>query len=173
MRLFFAIWPPEAVAQALAGHARTLAQRFGGRATRPETAHLTLAFLGDVEEGRLPAVLEAARGVCAAPFELTLDRVGFWRHNRLFWAGCLSTPPELQALADGLRNGLRAAALPCDLAQAFVPHLTLVRKVSDDHPALPEVEPLRWFCDRFVLVRSQLGAAGAGYSIVADFPLSE
>ena len=83
MRLFFALWPPAPVARSLANQADALAERSGGRATRRETIHLTLAFLGDVGEAQLPEVLETARAVAAAPFELKLDRLGFWRHNRL------------------------------------------------------------------------------------------
>jgi 2'-5' RNA ligase len=171
MRLFFALWPPAPVARSLANQADALAERSGGRATRRETIHLTLAFLGDVGEAQLPAVLETARAVAAAPFELKLDRLGFWRHNRLIWAGCESIPPELQTLVNGLREGLRAASLPCDASQAFVPHVTLVRKVGDSRPVLPYLEPPGWLCDRFALVRSQLDLHGAGYETVAEFPL--
>lgn len=171
MRLFFALWPPAPVARSLANQADKLAEKSGGRATRRETIHLTLVFLGDVGEEQLPAVLETGAAVAAAPFELTLDRLGFWRHNRLIWAGCASTPPQLQTLVDGLRDGLRAAALPCDASQAFVPHVTLVRKVGDSRPVLPCLEPLGWLCDRFALVRSQHGELGAGYETVAEFPL--
>ncbi len=173
MRLFFALWPPVPVARSLASQADTLAKKFGGRATRQETIHLTLAFLGDVGEKQLPAVLETAGEVVVTPFELAIDRLGFWCHNRLIWAGCGATPPALEILVNGLREGLRAASLPCDAAQAFVPHVSLVRKVGDRRPVLPEFTPLSWACDRFVLVRSQLGTAGAGYSTVAEFPLSD
>ena len=171
MRLFFALRPPEPVAQVLAGQARTLAQRFGGRATRPETIHLTLAFLGDVGEEQLPAVMEAARWVIATPFELTLDRLGFWRHNRLAWVGCSSSPAGLQALANGLCAGLRAASLPCDASQAFVPHLTLVRKVRETPIDPPAPKTVTWACDSFYLVHSQLSSSGAMYRALATFPL--
>ncbi len=150
-----------------------MAKKYGGRATRWETIHLTLAFLGDVEERRLPAVLDVAREVNATPFEFTLDRLGFWRHNRLIWAGSTSPAPELQTLAGTLRERLFAASLPCDVSQSFVPHLTLVRKVGDNHPELPELSPMNWACNRFVLVRSQLGVSGAGYVTVAEFTLAE
>jgi len=174
MRLFFALWPSASVAQALAGYAGRLAKQFGGRATRQETIHLTLAFLGDVEEAQLPAVLDVAHGVEAAPFELSLDRLGFWRHNRLIWAGSgsASPPMELHGLVESLRQRLLAASLPCDASQSFVPHLTLVRRVGDSHPALPELPAMNWMCDRFVLVRSRLDSSGAGYATVAEFPLA-
>ena len=171
MRLFFALWPPESVAETLAAEAHALAHRFGGKATRRETIHLTLAFLGEVDDARLPQVIEAARGVRAGPFELRIDRLGYWRHNRLIWAGCSAEAPPLRELADALRERLRAAGTPGDEAQGFVPHLTLVRNARVAAPAeLPALEPLAWRCEGFVLVRSRRTEAGAGYLAVAEFP---
>ena len=175
MRLFFALWPPEELAQTLAEQARLLARQYGGRATRQETIHLTLAFLGEVEEARLPLVLQAAQAVSAAPFALTVDRLDFWRHNRLLWAGCSDPAPGLLVLVEFLRERLRALSITCDEAQRFTPHLTLVRKVSAyQHrgpPDLPTLEPQEWPCGRFVLIRSQPTSTGSGYSEVAGFPL--
>ncbi len=56
MRLFFAVWPPLAVAEALAAWARRLQRETGGRAVAAKNIHLTLAFLGEVSEERLPAL---------------------------------------------------------------------------------------------------------------------
>lgn len=172
MRLFFALWPPEPVAEALAGEARALAHRFGGKPTRRETIHVTLAFLGEVEDGRLPEVVAAARRVRAEPFELRVDRLGYWCHNRLIWAGCSDVAPALQALADALREQLRAAGIGCDESQRFVPHLTLVRKVrvNPSPEDLPGMAPLSWPCREFVLVRSRQTDAGSDYLAVAEFP---
>lgn len=172
MRLFFALWPPEPVAERLESEARMLAHRFGGKPTRQETVHVTLAFLGEVADGRLPEIVAAAARVSAAPFELRVDRLGYWRHNRLIWAGCSVVAPELQELADALREQLRAAGIACDESQRFVPHLTLLRKVggtlSED---LPELPPLAWPCTHFVLVESRQAETGSDYLAIAEFPL--
>lgn len=172
MRLFFSLWPPEPVAEKLAEEARGLAQHFGGRATRRDTIHVTLAFLGEVDDGRLPEVIEAARRVEATSFEFIVDRLGYWRHNRLVWAGCPAVAPPLQMLVDALREQLRAAQIACDESQRFVPHLTLVRKVHNRISAtdLPVLAPLSWSCREFALVRSRQTEDGADYLTVAAFP---
>ena len=173
MRLFFALWPPESVAHALAVHASLLARRFGGNATRQETIHLTLAFLGEVEDVRLPSVVQAARTISSAPFELAVDQIGFWRHNRLMWAGCSAPAPELLVLVESLQERLRTSSIVFDDAPRFVPHLTLVRKVRETPGALelPNSGPLVFPCSGFALVCSQLTSAGSGYTTVAEFPL--
>lgn len=174
MRLFFALWPPAELAERLAAEAGALARRFRGKATRQETIHVTLAFLGDVEESRLPEVMTAARQVLAAPFDLTVDNLGYWRHNRLLWAGCSAVPPPLEALVGSLRERLREALIVCDDTQRFVPHLTLVRKVSGAPHArdLPGIEPLSWPCRGFALVRSALSDRGSDYATLAEFPFT-
>ena len=174
MRLFFALWPPESSAQALAGQADVLAQQYGGKATRRETIHLTLAFLGEVDEALLPAAIQAAQVVRGESFELAIDRLGYWRHNRLLWAGCASPAKELQMLAETLREQLRAVSICCDEKQRFTPHLTLVRKVPDIRGPvdLAAIQPITWPCRSFVLVCSQLTSAGSDYSAVAEFSLA-
>ncbi len=174
MRLFFALWPPESAAQALAGQSEVLARQYGGKATRAETIHLTLAFLGEVDEALLPAAIQAAQAVKGKSFELTIDRLGYWRHNRLLWAGCTSQPEQLQMLVGALREQLRAVSICCDEKQRFTPHLTLVRKVPDirGQVDLAVIEPMTWRCSNFVLVCSQLISAGSDYSTVAEFSLA-
>ena len=174
MRLFFALWPPESAAQALAGQADALAQQYGGKVTRRETIHLTLAFLGEVGEALLPAAIQAAQMVRGECFALTIDHLGYWRNNRLLWAGCASPARELQRLVGALREQLRAVSICRDEKQRFTPHLTLVRKVPDmpGSVELAAIEPITWPCRSFVLVCSQLTSAGSDYSAVAEFSLA-
>lgn len=170
-RVFFALWPAPELAARLAAVARERAGR--GRPTRAETVHLTLAFIGDVPESRLPELVEAAGRVRAAPCALQIDRLGHWRHNRLLWAGCSAPPPALAELVAGLLRELRAAGFAvADAERAFVPHLTLVRKLALPPPDLGLPETLFWECRDFVLVRSRLSAAGPDYQRLARFPLS-
>jgi len=176
MRLFFSLWPSEQMARELAEQAIFLARRYGGKATRQETIHLTLAFLGEVDEALLPSVISAARSVRVEPFTLTVDCLGYWRHNRLLWAGCSSPAPELFTLVEALRSRLRAASFACDDSFLFAPHLTLVRKVADGRAErvvrdLPAIAPVFWPCGSFDLVASRLASAGADYVAVAGFPL--
>lgn len=172
-RVFFALWPPPALAGELAGIAVTAAGQFGGKPTRSDTIHLTLAFLGDVAEARLPLLCASASRVVARSFDLTVDRLGYWRHNHLLWAGCRAVPPALPALVDELSAVLDQAAFAiADRERRFAPHVTLLRKVpADDCQPLPAIDPLHWPCPSFVLVRSRRSSAGSAYQTLAEFPL--
>ena len=170
-RVFFALWPSEAVAGALATIAAALAKQAGGRPTRRETIHMTLAFLGDVPVARLPGLLRVAEAVHAAAFELTLDRFGVWQHNRLLWAGCDSMP-ALVGLASSLKTRLVEADFAvADAKRPFAPHVTLVRKLTRLDAALPVANALNFHCGEFVLVRSRLSDNGSAYEVLARFPL--
>lgn len=172
MRFFFALWPPPALAGCLAEQAQVCASHFGGRATRAETIHLTLAFLGEQPDARLGDIVAAARSLTMTPFDLSLDRFGAWRHNRLLWAGCREAPEALLALASSLRGALLQAGIRFDAERGFAPHLTLVRSLPDTaFPlALPLLAPLSWRCTGFMLMESRPLAGGAGYRCVAEFP---
>ena len=172
-RVFFALWPPPEVARQLSAVADAFAKSAGGRATRQETIHLTLAFIGDVPLERLPDLQRAARKVRAEAFDLTLDQFGLWRHNRIFWAGCSVLPPALAELSAALVAELQAAGFNvANAGRSFTPHVTLVRKVVGLDAALSRCAPLAWGCGKFVLVRSTLSAGGSSYQTLAEFPLA-
>jgi len=172
-RVFFALWPPPEVARQLSAVADAFAKSAGGRATRQETIHLTLAFIGDVPLDRLPDLLRAARKVRAEAFDLTLDQFGLWRHNRIFWAGCSVLPPALAELSVALVAELLSAGFNvANARRSFTPHITLVRKVMALDAALPRCAPLAWRGEKFVLVRSTLSAGGSSYQTLAEFPLA-
>src|SRR5204862_4306072 len=90
VRLFFALWPPPDAARALGEWAREVQARSGGRATRDETIHLTLAFLGDGDVSKASA---AGRAVKAQAFEFPLEQARYWPHNHVVWIGPRETPP--------------------------------------------------------------------------------
>jgi RNA 2',3'-cyclic 3'-phosphodiesterase len=171
-RCFFALWPPETVARQLAGIAADYSQAAGGRPTRHETIHLTLAFLGDVAIERLPELQRMAGEVAATSFDLALDRFGIWQHNRLFWAGCTVPPTALGELASALKQRLHDGGFAvADAKRPFAPHVTLVRKLVRLDGALPAAEALSWRCRDFVLVRSRLSDKGSDYEVLGRFRL--
>lgn len=150
------------------------AEEFGGRPTQPETIHLTLAFLGETPVSRLPELRVLAQGIRAEAFVLSIDRLGSWQHNHLFWAGCSDVPEQLADLHGRLQAALSGAGFPGDPpGRRFTPHVTLLRKVpagaSPDQ--LPVPERLSWSCERFVLVQSEPTSAEHRYRILGEYPL--
>jgi len=167
LRLFFALWPDDAVREALAGWATRLHQACGGRMTRPQSLHITLAFLGDTEAARLAELKAAAGRVAPRPFELVLDEPGYWKHNRIAWAGASQVPEALQATVAELRSALRAAGFHFD-AKPFVAHVTLVRKGNAPRE-LPRLAPIVWRDTGFALIRSVTGPNGSDYVVEAHW----
>ena len=163
MRLFFALWPDEGVRAQLARWARELHAACGGRLMRSENLHLTLAFLGNVEDAGVAAVERAAAAVVPRAYSLTLDQPGYWKHNRIAWAGAAVVPPELEALVAGLRAALANARVDFD-PKAFVSHVTLLREASEPR-AMPALPPIEWKPDSFALVRSVAQPRGSGYEV--------
>ena len=182
LRVFFALWPPTTVAEPLCQVAGTNAQRFGGKPTRQESIHMTLAFLGDVAKERLDDLIQAARSVRARNVTLCIDKLGYWRHNHLLWAGCSSPPPELLELVRTLRTAVTDAGFSLDRnANDFTPHITLVRNLAarsheNSEETLPPsapaaIPPLDWHCASYQLVYSQLSDGPPRYLALANFPL--
>jgi 2'-5' RNA ligase len=168
-RVFFALWPDEAVRRELAQAGRLLYGACGGRPTRPENLHLTLVFLGEVQRRRLDALREAAAAVRAPVHDLLLERLGWFRRNRVAWAGPAQTPAETLELVHGLESSLRQARFAFD-ARPYEAHITLVRKALCGE-ALPQIAAIRWTVQEFVLVESELNEGGSIYRIIGRWSL--
>jgi 2'-5' RNA ligase len=165
------LWPDAPALEALQSAAHAGVVVCGGRRMRPDSLHMTLAFIGAVSATQIDALRAAAAGVRAAPFEVVLDRLGFWQHNRIFWAGGEASPSRQHRLWGELHNVLTGAGFPQE-AHPWFPHVTLAR---DAHcasvPTLPE--PIRWQAREFTLVESSLQPSGARYRVLGRWPLSE
>ncbi len=108
------------------------------RWVRPEAIHLTLKFLGEVAESRLPSVFEAITRATAPMPELTLamGRAGSFgdrRGPRVIWAGVdgatVGDRQRLYQLAEALETWLASAGFKRE--GRFSPHLTLARLPDD------------------------------------------
>jgi RNA 2',3'-cyclic 3'-phosphodiesterase len=128
MRLFVALDIDEAIQQRLDDYVRTLLPRFPGvRFVRSSTYHITLKFLGEVQQAE--AVRERLREVRSPGFPISVGGVGFFpdaRAPRVFWAGV--DAPALPSLALGIGQSLEALGFAQE--SSFHPHLTLARSGS-------------------------------------------
>ena len=168
MRLFFALWPPLGTAQALHAWAHRLHRATGGSAVRAPNIHLTLAFLGEVDEAR---VADLARiPAWGERHALPIERAGYWARNRILWVGPEETPAPTIELAARLRDLLAAWNFRTE-RQPFAAHVTLLRKAREPEelPPLPEAD---WPVSEFLLVRSRLSAEGSRYEVLQRYPLA-
>lgn len=168
-RLFFALWPDDATRAALAAAARGVVLR-DGRRTPDDNLHLTLHFLGEVADARLPDLLAAAVAITAAPVALELTQVGWWRRSRVAWLGMPAAPTALLDLVAAVRAASAAAGWEGDLRD-FNAHVTVARQVRRP-PGVAAPFRVPWMTDSFALMASRGGAAGVRYEVLASMPLS-
>lgn len=168
-RLFFALWPTARASKVLHEAGRELQKACGGKLTRRETVHLTLVFLGEVAEEKIPRIAAVAAGVQAPSFRVAFNRYGWWKHNRIVWAMPEETPAPMAELVKGLEEGLKQEGFAFD-QRPYVPHITLLRKARQrpDEAGLPAAE---WAVGEFVLVKSVLDREGSNYEVVGRWPL--
>jgi 2'-5' RNA ligase len=169
LRLFFALWPDEAVRQALVGISRQLAVPPGAKRVIPDNLHLTLAFIGTQGPGVQACLEQQAAAIHLPPFTLHFDQPGFFAKPQVVWLGDKNPPEPLLQLAQALKQ----AQLQCGLepeARPFQTHLTLLRKVR--HAPEPfQPAPVTWPVKEFVLVASETLPEGAHYRVLRRFPL--
>jgi 2'-5' RNA ligase len=196
VRLFVAIVPPPAVlAELAAGLASSRAAWPGVRWSEPDAWHVTLAFLGEVDDGVLPELrtrLERAAGRHPVQ-ELAIRGGGAFpgaERARVVWAGVVWAGVQgdrpglaaLTALAASVAAGARrAGAPPPDEGRRYRPHLTLarLREPADVRPLTAGLAGLAtepWSAGRIELIRSHLpepGRPGARprYESLASWPL--
>jgi RNA 2',3'-cyclic 3'-phosphodiesterase len=184
MRLFVAIAPPLDVLDeldALAGPFR--AGRSDLRWTSRDAWHVTLAFLGQVDEAaatRLRPRLERAAHRHPA-FRLAFCGAGSFpaaTRANVLWSGLSGDRRALAHLAESVAAGAsRAGATPPDRGRRFQPHLTLARcrtpaDVTELVAALAAYQGRPWTADRIHLVRSRLGATEQPrYATLGSWPL--
>ncbi|ELY65167.1 RNA 2',3'-cyclic phosphodiesterase [Natrinema versiforme] len=184
MRLFVSVDLPDDLAEPVADLQDEFADASGLTFTDPEQAHITMKFLGDVEEDRLPALeRELAAAVEDAdidPFSVRYGGLGVFPspdYISVVWLGVEQGGEELTRLHEAIEE--RTTAMGFDAEDHdFTPHVTLARMehaggkelvqelVRERDPTVGEtrVEELR-------LTESTLTDEGPVYSTVESFPL--
>jgi RNA 2',3'-cyclic 3'-phosphodiesterase len=98
---------------------------------RPEVIHLTVKFLGEIDEKQcedVKAALEAVVKTTAA-FEMTLKDIGAFpaiEHPRVVWVGIEEGAAEITALASRIESSLEKLGFARE-ERPFSPHLTIGR----------------------------------------------
>ncbi|MBM6675674.1 RNA 2',3'-cyclic phosphodiesterase [Olsenella uli] len=166
MRAFVALELPEAFADEVAALSRRLAAACPGRFVAEGSHHLTLAFLGELDETGVRGAMDALDAACAGAGPVGLRATGLGTFGRgrdaTLWLGVEKTD-ELAALAGRLRGELAARGLASD-EKDFLPHVTLARRARVPRGALGELAfPLPDEARRVTLFRSILGPDGARY----------
>jgi 2'-5' RNA ligase len=179
MRTFIAIEIPSEIKSTLAALQNDL-RRAGADVSwaKPENVHLTLKFLGEVDERRIGEIEKVCVSSAAdfKPFTLSLNGKGVFpnlRQPRVLWAGLAGDIENVVEIRRRLEDGLALIGLERE-EKAFSPHLTIGRLKSNkktrellaiaDAYQLPA---LSFEVTEIVLMKSELHPAGARYTVMA------
>ena len=184
MRLFVAINLPDEVRRGIRNATEPLHQAaLPVHWVEPAGIHLTLKFLGEVDESRRDelgaGVVAATRG--ARPFLMPISGFGAFpsvERPRVIWVGCEGVPP-LELLQHRMEQEMERLGFPIE-GRPFRPHLTLGRVKKDGSPARFRnleslLDGLAFDAEAVVqsvdLMESRLGPQGSAYRPVQSVAL--
>jgi 2'-5' RNA ligase len=167
-RLFWALWPQDNVRQQLQSIQQNALFK-GFKVVRPDNLHLTLVFLGQVNDEQRAFIIDNANRVRVPEFSVILERLSYWRKPGII---CL-TPQSHESVHQQLVEQLNRGADDCGIVtekRPYRPHVTLARYAK--HAIRLEPPPLYWHVDSFVLCQSVSTHTGVRYRVLQQWGLT-
>ncbi len=172
MRLFVAVEIPDLLKEGM-GELEAELPTEGLKKVNPNLLHITLKFLGDVDDSRVPEIESALSSVEFSPFKVQVKGVGVFPNEnyvKVVWAGTESE--ELESLASKVEGAL--SPMFKKESRGFSGHLTLARvRTKIEIKEFLEKHKDELFggfaVNKFVLMKSVLARPEPEYSVVAEF----
>ncbi|MDO4978152.1 MAG: RNA 2',3'-cyclic phosphodiesterase [Eubacteriales bacterium] len=184
MRLFIAISLPDEIRDNIHKSAKIM-KRYAAKGSFPkaENYHITLSFLGEIEEDRIPLIRSIMDMCQVESFEISLEDIGRFRkkdgdvvHRRV------ESSRRLYNLQDKLARLLTKNGFEIE-KRAFQPHITIGRRVQyNSIYGFSEIidfdEMLGLFGEKFIarsmhLFLSEQGKNGRNYLSLYEVPFKE
>jgi 2'-5' RNA ligase len=179
MRIFIALDIPAEIRARLTEYMeRARALALDARWARVEGLHVTLKFVGHVDDAVVEKIKAALTSIKAAPFVVRFEGVGFFPNPnaaRVFWAG-VDGGDHLPRLASTIEAALEKLGFPRE-NKPYHPHLTLARTSSQPlrelRPLLADPPPQfgTMTSREFFLYQSQPQKGGSKYTKLERFGL--
>ena len=179
MRAFIAIDFPDEIVKEIARVQGVLGNyKFTGKVTELENLHLTLKFLGEVEEKKVEKIMERLRGMRFGEFEAKLAEIGTFSYDlnpRIVWVKVGGRGVfEMQKKIDEMMEKEGFAR-----EERFMSHTTIARiKYAKDKKGFIEyvknlgVKEVDFSVRSFKLMKSELREMGPVYTLLEEFILS-
>ncbi len=168
-RLFISLDLPKEITEEVAKIQKQIIKQeaIEGKFTHVEDIHLTLKFLGHIEEEKIPQIISRLEKIKLATFEADLGKIGFF-DNRIIWVELLGEKVlDLQKEIDESVKGFATKE------ERFMSHITIARikKIDRSRLDLKKVKytNIKTQLNSFSLMRSILSRKGAKYEIVKTF----
>ena len=169
-RIFFALWPDDTTRKQIVASFKQLSiDKKQGRIVSFDNLHITLHFIGNVNQQKLDCLHRAAQAVKADRFNHELDHYGYFNKPKVLWMGLKQTPEALQALHKTLGASLAECEFEVEL-RTYAPHMTLMRKLPKPE-AFEKTNRIGWQVKEFVLVESVSIEGGVRYEVREHYAL--
>jgi 2'-5' RNA ligase len=152
----------------------------GARWVEPENMHITLRFIGEVDETTAEEIHHVLAGIEAEKFSLEiggLETFGRGVKIHTLWVA-VKPEPDLLRLQKKIESALVRSGQPPE-ERKFTPHVTLARLTRPDPRRVQSfIEGNNLFhagpfaVEQFTLFESQPGNGGPVYTALEDYPLS-
>ncbi|MGA9997460.1 MAG: RNA 2',3'-cyclic phosphodiesterase [Pyrinomonadaceae bacterium] len=186
-RVFCAVALPDNLRDTVGQHIALLRQAMPDvRASwdRAEKLHITLKFLGEIKQSRVPSLSHAAEHAAQTikPFELAIEGAGaFPVHGppRVLWLGIRDSSGSLAHLQKRLEEECATENFKRE-QRPFHPHLTIARlrspggarKLAALHKETG-FDAQTFAVRELLVIRSELGAGGSRYTEISKHSLGE
>ena len=178
LRLFIAALLPEEIRIRLGDYIKAVRHLCEGvRWENVDKLHVTLKFLGSVENAKAPEIGSIIGGLSRlyTPFETAFSGAGGFpdlKHPRVIYVG-LSANPGLSSLQASIEEALEPLGFERE-GRPFIPHVTIGRvksKLRIREP-LPDPEPYEFAIDEIGLIKSETRRDGSIYTPLHIFRLN-
>jgi len=180
MRAFLGLDVPESARRVLSGMRAGLKQdnpsHPGLRWTRPENLHLTVRFLGDIDESVGDMLTSRLRGSLRSfgPVFVQIDGVSWFPPRRpVVLAAGLAPSRRLDQLFEIVENEVVSMGVAAE-SRSLRPHITVARLSRRETRHVPEVHEqvsAEFWCQELILFQSRLLPAGAQYAHFGEISL--
>ena len=148
------------------------------RMTADENLHITLKFLGSVEETHLAVIENTLQQIATRHKRLGLGRRGIGKFKNSIWVGA-ETTPELLALVGELNMAFATLGIS-QAEEKYVPHITVARHKQLDEGHFAKLKTAfgselfkEFNAPTITLFRSDTLPKGARYTAISDFKLGK
>jgi 2'-5' RNA ligase len=152
---------------------------------KPDHIHLTIKFLGELEENRVESVMSLLKERCRefVPIKSYLIGIGAFpdlQHPKIVWAGLDDPKQEIQGIVEVLRGDMVKLKIAQD-EHPFKPHLTLgrVRSSANLKDLVQRIRQITFegkteqMFDKIVLYKSTLTPQGPIYDVLREYKIED
>jgi len=168
-KVFFALLPSTKTRDSIMSLQKKI-KKNPGKWIAPQNIHITLCFIGYVDELELKCIDEIAETLEGGKVKFALDVIGSFKRASIVWLGSRRKCEPVSDLNDALCEKLAFCGLKLN-AKKFRAHITLARK-ADVSISAPEFNSIEWCSDFFYLMESVQIPNGVEYKILKKYLLN-